>query len=323
MTIPWSYCLLLGDATNDPRDYGGSGVRDYVPSWEDNRDGIGNIVFGNVQYVSDDPLARFDGPGTDGCEDSITDIYLGRVTASNRSEARDLIRDKIIRAEESPPTGPWRTKAILVADDICQGGSRDLLGTAHIRQIEAVADTIPDVFTLDKIYLVEYGDDCSILTKPTAKQDLIQTWTDGAWFVDYVGHGGDVVWADEHVLDLSDTPLLLNGGKLPVVGSFSCSVGKFSNPTRDGLGEAHLRSRSGGSLVTVAATHLTSSASNAATNFVFVQSLFPRGRLDPNRRGWRSWRPSAASAPPARNPTSMCAWGIPRVRPWFPGKPWP
>jgi peptidase C25-like protein/flagellar hook capping protein FlgD len=276
---PLSYCLFLGDATNDPRNYGESGSKDYVPSWEDNRDNINQIGYGNIQYVSDDPLARFDDPSP--CPDSYTDLYIGRLPVSSRAEARALIQDKVIQSEASPVYGPWRTKAILVADDVCQGGGPDPLSTAHMLQMEEVSNSIPPLFQQDKIYLYEYGSDCSIITKPEAKTDLIKSWSEGAWLVDYVGHGGDVVWADEHVLDLNDTPLLTNAGKFPVVGSFSCSVGKFSNPVRDGLGEAHVRALHGGALVSIAATHLTSAAANSAINFYFVKKLFSTSTIEP------------------------------------------
>jgi peptidase C25-like protein/flagellar hook capping protein FlgD len=276
---PLAYCLFLGDTTNDPRNYGGTGSKDYVPSWEDNRDDILNIRFGNVQYVSDDPLARFDSP--DPCPDDATDLYLGRLPVSSPAEARDLIQEKVIRSEVAPVYGPWRTQAILVADDICQAGIPDGLGTQHMSQTERISATIPRVFQQRKIYLYDYGSDCSIVTKPQAKADLIAAWSQGAWLVNYVGHGGDVVWADEHVLDLSDTPLLANDGRFPAVGSFSCSVGKFDNPVRDGLGEAHVRALHGGSLVSAAATHLTSSAGNSAVNYYFIQKLFAPGIAHP------------------------------------------
>ena len=274
---PLSYCLFLGDTTSDPRNHGGSVSRDYVPSWEDNRDDILNIGFGNVQYLSDDPLARFDDP--DPCPDEFTDLYIGRLPVASRAEVRDLIQKKVIQSEEAPVYGPWRTKAVLVADDVCQNGHSDT--NQHMYQMENISTVIPPVFQIEKVYLYEYGSDCSIITKPEAKADLISTWSEGAWLVDYAGHGADVVWADEHVLDLNDTPLLTNLNKYPVVGSFSCSVGKFSNPVRDGLGEAHVRSLSGGSLVSAAATHLTSAASNHGFNLEFVQNLFLYGTDEP------------------------------------------
>jgi hypothetical protein len=249
-----------------------------VPSWEDNRDPITAIAHGNVQYVSDDPLARFDGvDAITRCPDAVTDLYLGRITATGAANARDLIVNKVIRSEKDPEYGPWRTRAILVADDICQGGSLDGLYYAHSRQSESVSTALPPEFMQQKIYLIEYGKDCSILTKPAAKGDLLAAWNAGAWLVNYIGHGADVVWADEHVLDLADTPLLSNGRRLPVVASLSCSVGKFSNPNRDGLGESHLRATGGGALVSLAATHLTGSFGNSAINLEFIDQLFPDG----------------------------------------------
>jgi hypothetical protein len=281
MDAPLSYVLFLGDSTNDPRDYAGTGVPDYVPSWEDTRDDIARIGWGSVQFVSDDPLARFDDPDAGGCPDQLTDLYLGRITATTPAEARDILVDKVIRSEKNPDYGSWRLKAILVADDRCQGTRPDALGSVHMIQMEQVSDLLPPLFTQDKIYLYEYGNDCVFTSKPEAKQALISSWSDGAWLVNYIGHGADVVWADEHVLDLADTPLLTNDGRLPVVGSFSCSVGKFSNPSRDGLGESHLRNPRGGSLVSAAASHLTSSFSNVLFNLEFMTQLFVNGVHDP------------------------------------------
>lgn len=276
-----SYCLFLGDATNDPRDYGGTGAPDLVPSWEDNRDTIARITFGSVQYVSDDPLAQFDPPDARGCPDVVTDLYIGRIPASSPAQALDLIRNKVIRSETDPDYGPWRLKAILVADDNCQGTRLDgIRAYTHMNQTEAVSNRLSPLFDQEKVYLYEYGNDCVYTTKPAAKQALIQAWSGGAWLVNYIGHGADVVWADEHVLDLSDTPLLANDRRYPVVGSFSCSVGKFSNPGRDGLAESHLLAPHGGALVSAAATQVTSSFSNSLFNLEFVDRLFPNGPFD-------------------------------------------
>jgi len=272
---PLAYCLFLGDASNDPRNFGLSGSRDDLPSWEDNRESFSYIGEGNVQYVTDDPLACFDGRDSQGRPDLHPDLYLGRITARTRTEAAQLLRNKVIRTEESPDYGSWRDKMILVTDDACQGTATDGVGLFHIRQTGSLIQVIPPRFDLDKIYLWEYGTECIYNSKPAAKKALIDSWTEGACLVNYVGHGGDVVWADEHVLDLADTPLLGNEGRYPVVCSFSCSVGKFSQPVGEGLGESHLRAPKGGSLVSVAATHLTSPGNNLALNSYFLEELTP------------------------------------------------
>jgi len=273
---PLSYCLFLGDHTYDTRDHLGSGNRDQVPSWEDNRVTLAWLIFGNVQYVTDDPLARFDGP-----LDRSTDLYLGRITAESRAELRPIIENKVLRSEQSPPRGPWRARVILVADDVCQGRDEDSIGFSHMVQTEAVSASMDPAFDRDKIYLWEYGEECVVDTKPAAKAALLASWSRGAWAVNYIGHGADVVLADEHVFDQVDIPLLGNDGKFPVFGAFSCSVGKFSKPLTIGLGEGLSRAPRGGALVCAVATSLTGSGSNAALNRVFYEQMFPQGPTDP------------------------------------------
>ncbi len=263
-----SYCLFFGDHTYDFRDNEQSGILDFVPSWEDNRASIFDISYGNVQYVTDDPLARFHGPF-----DSFTDIYLGRITVTNRQEARDVVVDKVIRSERAPAHGAWRTKAILVADDKCQNGRLDNL--PHVLQTELLDAVIPAPFDRQKIYLYEYGQECPTNSKPDAKRALLRAWSDGAWLMNYIGHGADVVLADEHVFDLADVPTLTNDNRLPVFSAFSCSVGKFSKTAQQGIGESLVLAHGTGALVSAAATYLTSSPSNGPMNIDFVRGMFP------------------------------------------------
>ncbi len=267
-----SYCFFLGDHTYDFRDYDHTGQKDQVPSWDDNRDGIGFSQF-TQNYTTDDPLARFDG-----LADRYTDLYLGRLTPHTLAEARAVIEDKVIRAEAQPVYGSWRTRAVLVADDVCQDGKYDPIGFGHMSQSEEVDSAIPSDFERDKIYLYRYGEDCSILTKPQAKKDLLAAWSAGAWLVNYIGHGADVVMADEHVFDVADVPLLTNQDRLPILGAFSCSVGRFSDPNQTGIGEGLAMAPRAGTLVSLAATHVTDSGSNSSFNLIFMQKLFPADR---------------------------------------------
>ncbi len=265
-----SYCLFLGDHTYDFRDQEQLGVTDVVPSWEWNHSDYGLIGEGNVQYAGDDPLARFDG-----ALDRTTDLYLGRIPCETASEARDILVNKVIRSERTPSYGPWRAKAILIADDICQGGSADNLGFVHMSQTERLNELLPSAFDRDPVYLYDYGESCDILSKPEAKRALLKSWTEGAWLVNYVGHGGVDVMADEQVFRATDVPLLGNDNRLPVLGAFSCSVGKFNKPKEEGVGEALVRASRTGTIVSAAATHLTNSISNSSLNLEFVRQLFP------------------------------------------------
>jgi hypothetical protein len=265
-----SYCLFLGDHTYDFRDHEQTGIKDFVPSWEDNRLPLYNIADGNVQYVSDDPLARFEGPS-----DVFTELYIGRITATSRQEARDVIVDKVIRSENEPSYGAWRAKAILVADDICQAKETDTLRFRHMQQTEDLDAAIPAAMDRQKVYLYEYGEECIYDSKPDAKRALLRAWSEGAWFVNYFGHGADVVLAQEHVMDLADVPALANDNRLPVFSAFSCSVGKFSKTAQQGLGEALVLADGTGALVSAAATQLTESGANGWMSLRFMDEMFP------------------------------------------------
>ena len=267
---PLQFCLLLGDHTYDPRRYEGFSAVDKIPTWEDNHDGLNVLQFGTSSYSSDDMLVRFDGP-----QDSFTDVNIGRLPVDTPAEAAALIRNKIIRSERNPDRGPWRTKVILVADDICQGFDIDT--PIHMSRTEDLDRAIDPSFDRDKVYLYDYGEVCNGLDKPEAKQHLLRTWSEGGWLVNYTGHGGDTQLADEHVLDITDVPLLINDGRLPVFGAFSCSVGKFNNPTQIGLGEALIRHQTGGALGCAVATQVTYSLANSSLNHDFVDALFAPG----------------------------------------------
>jgi len=280
---PVSYAVLMGDHTYDTRDNLHTGAPDFMPSWENNRSGLAYIRFGNVQYPSDDPLVSLDA-----LYDAVPDIIVGRIPVSSASEALAVVQNKIIRSERNPDRGPWRNKAILIADDVCQGHDHDTLGFTHMNQTESIDRVIPAQFDRDKIYLYDYGEKCVYDSKPSAKRDLLASWSEGAWLVNYIGHGADIVLADEHVFDSVDIPLLDNEGRLPVVGTFSCSVGKFSKPLGQGLGEAWVRAPHGGSLASYAATNVTFPSNNAILNVAVMQEMFP----DPDR----PWKPVTVGA---------------------------
>jgi len=259
-----AYCLFLGDHTYDVRDYLGTGTPDLVPSWEDTRDPTANPVNGNVQYASDDPLARFDGrdPAT-GRLDPYTDVYLGRITARTGADAARAL-NRIVSAEAQPNYGPWRARAILVSDDICGGGTFDPLGTRFVDESELLDGLYPAAFDRRKVYLVDYGVSCSILSKPQARADLVEQWNEGAWLINYEGHGSEFAWAEEQVLTRNELAGLTNEGRLPVVIATASKTGWFNRPGSQGLAESMLLQANGGAV----------SSSGSGSDFTFAEPAF-------------------------------------------------
>ncbi len=268
---PLSYVFLIGDANRDTRNYEESQVGNLLPSWQNGFDWIDDST--NPQYSSDDYFGRMEGP-----DDRLTDLVIGRLPVTTGEEALAVVRTKIIASETLDRVNPGRGRAVLVADDICQGGHRDPIGTGHMEQSESVDALVPREFDRKKVYLYDYGqDDCSILFKPSAKRDLIVAMNEGSWLVNYIGHGGDQQMADEKVLEVADVASISNLQSLPVLVAASCSIGKFDRSGSDGLAEVLVRSRTGGCIATMAATHLSFAGENGGLNNSIVRTLFPAG----------------------------------------------
>lgn len=266
------YVCLLGDANRDTRDREGTGVKNLVPTWQGGYDPAASQD-ASPAYASDDFLGRFDGPA-----DRLTDVAIGRIPVVDPSTAGALIQGKVIGVESFDGFNPNRNRAILVADDVCQVGRTDPLGVTHMLQTEGLERYIPKQLDRKKIYLYDYGqNDCSLLSRPGAKRDLIQAMNEGAWLVNYIGHGGDQVLADEKVLETTDVPSLSNPIDLSVLVAASCSVGKFDRSGSEGLAEALIKWPNGGCVATIAATHLSFSGENEDLNRRIMLFLFPQG----------------------------------------------
>ncbi len=267
-----SYVALVGDASYDFKDYYGLGMLNLVPAWEDLYDG--EI---QKQLVTDDFFVLMDGPG-----DKFVDICIGRLPVRNLTEASVVLDGKLLPYASSPEQGAWRNRAIMVADDntFCPGDP-DPLGYDHVIQTDSVAmDNLPTVLDKDKIYLTEFPYDTLSCYKSQAKETFLSSMTEGALVANYIGHGSWNQLAHEQVFQLRDVASVSNQGRLPLFFAGSCKVGKFDEPSEQGLGEALLRREGGGSIASVAATALAFSRPNFLFNATFFDVVFPDEELD-------------------------------------------
>jgi hypothetical protein len=267
---PLSYALFLGDHTYDFRNYLGTGNRDLVPSWEDNREDLTFIGTGSVQYVSDDPLVLFDGP-----TDSFLDVAIGRIPVNTVAAARAVIEDKILRTEEQPVFGSWRARVLFGTDDLCQNGDTDPLGPSILANAEQADQGLPAAYDRKKVYTTEYGTACTIASKPQASDDFIAQWNAGAWLVNYLGHGTETFYSDERLLSIGDVPSLTNLDRLPLLIASASKSAKYNLPNQTSITEALAISPTGGAL---AATGSVSNQTFADVAFLlnqhFVRQLF-------------------------------------------------
>ncbi len=268
-----AYGCLFGDASLDPKNYLGFATPDLVPTYANYYD-----VSLLAQYVSDDFYGFLDGPG-----DLLLDIAIGRLPAKSALEASTLVRGKVQTYEGSTEFDEWRARALLCADDAWKRDVPDPLGNTHVIEMERKDRLhIPYPIERSKVYLNDYAfSDTLHQAKPAARDDFVARINRGNWFVDYIGHGSDLVLADEQVFRSSDVGRLTNASRPGLFGFFSCTVGKFDALGQEGLAELLLKSPAGGAAAALASTELVFPLESTQLNDEFVDKLFPlKPRVD-------------------------------------------
>lgn len=267
------FVTLLGDASYDFKDLHGLAQAGQpaspVPSYENNFDATFNL---RRQFATDDWILNVDTALV-----IVPDFFGGRIPAPNAEGAMSYVH-KMLAHERAAPTGPWRNRILLVADDEVKPGG-DASGWAHLSQT-ATLDRFATPRHLDRryVYLHKYPTGAG-LTKPLARQDIFRYVDEGVAIFNFVGHGSAFKIADEQVFVYSDPPSLRNADRLTVFISASCDVGKFNDPALQGLGENLCMTANGGALAVISATEEAFSLQNSLLNQDIYEQVFERDTL--------------------------------------------
>ena len=262
-----TYVCLMGDATLDPKNYLGLGAPDLVPTYSDYYDpGLRH------QFVADEFYSYLDGPG-----DLLTDVAVGRIPAGDPVEALRVLSEKTRPYETASAFDGWRARAILAADDAWKRELPDPNANEHVDQMERLdRDHLPQTVERAKIYLNDFAfADTTRQSKPAAREEFIAQLNRGAWLTQFIGHGSELVLADEQLFRASDAPRLTNADRPSLFGYFSCTVGKFDEPSGEGLAELLLTQPGGGAAMSIAATQETFGSGSTPFNDDFISALFP------------------------------------------------
>jgi hypothetical protein len=211
------YVVLLGDATYDFKDYLGTGVVNQVPPMM--------VETTYLETASDPTYAAVNG------DDLLPDLALGRLPASTLEELQQMI-EKIIAWESAGNS--MTGKAVLVSDNPDRAGD-------FVADAEHLATTVLRTKELEKIYLSNLG--------TAATRTAIQrAFDDGASLMNYIGHGGIHLWADENILNVWDVTNLEHQSKQPLLLTMNCLNGYFHFPYFNSLAEELLKARGKGSV---------------------------------------------------------------------------
>ncbi len=239
------FALLLGDGSYDNRDLRKRGTN-HLPVVHRQMLKYGAAASDHWYSLMDDI-------------DELPDIHLGRFPVNGETDLTNLI-DKIIEYETVTAKEEWLKRFLLI------GGSGWLF--RHQSEI-LIRSTLPAyiefkrLFTyLDRNLDVDpyYGD----------TEDLLRMFDEGLVLINFMGHGGGAIWADNGLFRIEDVEKLNNSGKYPFLTSMTCFTGAFDEPYRQTLSEETLAAERKGSIGVWASSGL----GWAYNDFYIVRELF-------------------------------------------------
>ena len=277
------YLCLFGDGSynNIALD---ANNQNWIPSYQ-----TANSTDPTRSYVSDDFYALLDDGEGENTFD-ITDIGVGRIPVIGRDQARQMV-DKILaydRLTMLTSTGAqcavgndaglndWRNWVMFVGDDQEGDGFE---GTVHMSQSDGLATSVENehpCYNINKVYLDAYTQYTTPGGEryPDAQAELRERVEKGLLLVNYTGHGGEVGWAHERLLDVSTILGWTNLERLPLFMTATCEFSRWDDPARTSAGELVFLNPDGGGIALMSTTRLAFSSQNYALAQYFYDHVF-------------------------------------------------
>lgn len=256
--------LLVGKASYDYKNRVVDNLN-FVPTYESR-----NSLHPVDTYSSDDYFGFLENNEGQWNEDPAInhsmDVSVGRIPVKSAAEMSDVV-DKIIRYESAPELqGSWQKEIVFVADD----GD----GNLHQDDADQLAESINEDhsgFDVSKIYLDQFPQ----LSRPAGEvspetnEAILKSMNEGALVINYTGHGGARLLAQEKIFDDLMIEKLENE-RLPLMVTATCEFGKADDPTIISGAELCLLRKNGGAIGLVT----TGRPVEAGTNFILNEAFY-------------------------------------------------
>jgi len=260
------YLLLLGDGSYDPKGRI-SPNHNFIPTVQsDNSLNIAN------SFVTDDFYGLLDDEEGDSIHGQSVDIGIGRFPVLSVEEA-EKCNEKIFHyhSKTDSTRGHWRNSICLVADD----ADRNL----HLNQAEDLADIITETasfINLNKIYSDAYiiSNTSAGKLNAGAKEAIHDQMNKGCLVMNYTGHGGELGWSAEDILDNSDIFSWRNENTMPLFITATCEFSRYDNPWLKSAGEYVFLQPYGGAIAMFTTTRLAYATSNSGFNKAVYDNMF-------------------------------------------------
>lgn len=260
-TTRLKYLFLMGDGSFDPKNRKLNNSN-FIPTFQSD-----NSVSPTKSFVSDDYYGMLDDELGIYKEGSSVDIGIGRFPARNTADAASFVA-KILHYANSQKSqtvstssnikiksnySDWKNKMLFVADD----GDNN----THLTETERIIDAVynqDSSFNINKVYLAAYSKESTAGggRYPDVNREIREAMNSGAFFVSYVGHGGEVGWADERILGVDEIKSWTNIDAMPLFLTATCEFSRFDDPERTSAGEEVILNPNGGAIAMLTTTRL-------------------------------------------------------------------
>jgi len=265
------YLLLFGKGTYDYKDKVDDNPN-LVPIYE-SRNSLDPIF----SFSSDDYyglLETAEGEWDENLEgESTLEIGVGRLPVKNLQEAATIVDKLILYATAPESLGKWRNNVYFVADD----GD----GDRHQKDADFLArfvDTAHTAVNVNKIYMDAFPQQSQASGEiaPDVNKSIEEAIEKGTLLINYTGHGGELGWAEERILDLEMINSWENKYKLPFFVTATCEFGRHDDPRRVSGAEQLILNKNGGAIGLVTTTRPVFSSTNFSLNKAFYQKVFDK-----------------------------------------------
>ncbi|MCQ2973281.1 MAG: type IX secretion system sortase PorU [Bacteroidales bacterium] len=226
-----------------------------------------------TSFVTDDYFALLD--DDEGEYFGNLDIAVGRIPIKNETDASTATNKiEIYSNQKFEKYQKWIT---FIADD-----ENNNLHLSQADKIATFTETNYPNYDIQKIYIDAYKQEQSagLISYPSAREDIINRFNEGAKIINYTGHGGVNFLADERILTNADIEKLININNLPIFITSSCDIGHFDNYDRqtdknkDCPAEKCLNNPNGGAIAMVTAARVAYAEQNFNLNFNLFKNFF-------------------------------------------------
>ncbi len=179
-------------------------------------------------------------------ENNIPDVALGRLPVKTVDECDRLTR-KIVRYEIDSPAGDWSNRSLFI------GGNHSAFRTQCYDLAHLVT---PPAFDARLLMTMQ---DRNLSYDPYfgSTFTLLDYFDQGCAVMNFHGHGGGAIWADNGLLRIEDVEKIYGRDKLAFVMSMTCFTGAFESPNLMNLADTLLFSENVGAVAFLGSSGIT------------------------------------------------------------------